>query len=71
MYSWVIGNAAGPTLVIDSAPASAVSGATEEITVSWTGATLGEWHLGAVRHSGPEGSFLGRTLVEVDNRASP
>jgi subtilisin family serine protease len=71
MFSWVIADATGDTLVIDSAPTAAVSGTTETIQVSWTGATAGQWHFGAVRHNGPEGSILGRTLVEVDNRASP
>jgi hypothetical protein len=68
MWSWVIPDAEGGNLVIDSAPDEAVIGTTGTIQVSWTGATLGEWHLGAVRHNGPPGSNLGRTLVEVDNR---
>jgi hypothetical protein len=37
------------------------------VDVSWTGATTGQWHLGAVSHNrGSE--MLGLTLVEVDNR---
>jgi hypothetical protein len=35
--------------------------------VSWSGATLGEWHLGAVSHTGDVG-LMGLTLVDVDNR---
>ena len=35
--------------------------------MSWTGATDGEWHLGAVSHTGPDG-LLGLTLIDVDNR---
>ena len=49
------------------APASASTGATGTVDVSWAGAAAGEWHLGAVSHS--DGSnLLGLTLIEVDNR---
>ena len=67
MYAWVVSATPGGNMSIDSAPASATTGATEDINVSWTGATAGEWHLGAVSHAGPDG-LLGLTLVEVDNR---
>jgi subtilisin family serine protease len=67
MYSWAISATPGGNLAIDSAPASATIGATETIDLSWTGATAGEWHLGAVSHTGPSG-LMGLTLVEVDNR---
>jgi subtilisin family serine protease len=67
MYSWAISETAGGNLTIDSAPTSATLGATGTVTVSWTGATAGQWHLGAVSHNrGSE--VLGLTLVEVDNR---
>jgi subtilisin family serine protease len=68
MWSWIISGAPGGNLVIESEPADAVIATTGTIDVSWTGATAGQWHLGAVRHNGPGGSHLGRTLVEVDNR---
>jgi subtilisin family serine protease len=69
MWSWAIPEApGGGNLSIDSAPTSATIGTTGTIELSWTGATAGEWHLGAVVHNGPGGSRLGRTLVEVDNR---
>ncbi len=70
MYSWVIpaDDDPGGSLVIDSAPTSATSGAVGTIQVSWTGATAGQWHFGAVTHTGPGGEVIGRTLVEVDNR---
>ncbi len=55
-------------LVITSEPRRGLPRHEGTSTVSWTGATAGEWHLGAVRHNGPAGSFLGLTLVEVDNR---
>jgi len=67
LYAWVISATPGGNLVIDSAPAAATIGVAETIAVSWTGATAGEWHLGAVSHTGDSG-LMGLTLVEVDNR---
>jgi subtilisin family serine protease len=67
MYTWVISATPGGNLIIDSAPTSATLGATETIDLSWTGATAGEWHLGAVSHTGDVG-LMGLTLVDVDNR---
>jgi subtilisin family serine protease len=67
MYTWAISETPGGNLTIDSAPTSATIGETGTVTVSWTGATAGQWHLGAVSHNrGSE--VLGLTLVEVDNR---
>ena len=37
MWSWIVPNATGGSLTIDSAPASAVTGATGTVTVGWTG----------------------------------
>jgi hypothetical protein len=67
MYSWIISETPGGNLMIDSAPSSATIGTTGTIDVSWTGATAGQWHLGAVSHTGPSG-LMGLTLVNVDNR---
>jgi hypothetical protein len=67
MYAWVVSATPGGNLSIDGAPTAAVIGATETIDVSWTGATAGQWHLGAVSHTGDAG-LMGLTLVEVDNR---
>jgi subtilisin family serine protease len=67
MYTWIISATPGGNLVIDSAPASATLGATETVDVSWTGATAGQWHLGAVSHTGDVG-LMGLTLIDVDNR---
>jgi hypothetical protein len=67
MYSWAIPSATGGSLQIDSAPTAAVIATTETIDVSWTGATLGEWHLGAVSHNS-DGEVIALTLVDVDNR---
>ncbi len=68
LFSWVVSNASGGNLSIDSQPEDAEVGTTGTIELSWTGATAGEWHLGAVLHHGVDGESLGRTLVEVDNR---
>jgi len=67
LYTWIISATPGGNLVIDSAPASATLGATETVDVSWTGATAGQWHLGAVSHTGDVG-LMGLTLIDVDNR---
>jgi subtilisin family serine protease len=67
MYSWVVSATPGGSVTVDSAPAAAMVGATEPIDLSWTGATAGEWHLGAVSHSDASG-LMGLTLVDVDNR---
>jgi subtilisin family serine protease len=67
LYSWVVSATPGGNLVIDSAPTSASSGSIDAIDLSWTGATAGEWHLGAISHTGDAG-LLGLTLINVDNR---
>ena len=67
MYTWDISRTPGGNLSIDRAPPSATIGATETIDLSWTRATRGAWHLGAVSHTGDVG-LMGVTLVEVDNR---
>ena len=54
------------SLVIDSEPANATIGETGTIDVSWTGATLGQWWLGAVTHK-TGATVMGRTLVNVNN----
>lgn len=67
MYSWIISATPGGNLTIDSAPTSATLGAVESIDVSWSGAAAGQWHLGAVSHTGDSG-LMGLTLIDVDNR---
>jgi subtilisin family serine protease len=67
MYSWVISATPGGNLSVDSAPTSAALATTGTVDVSWTGATAGQWHLGAVSHTGDVG-LMGLTLVNVDNR---
>jgi subtilisin family serine protease len=67
LYAWIVSATPGGNMTVDSAPASATLGATETVSVSWTGATAGEWHLGAVSHADANG-LIGLTLIEVDNR---
>ena len=67
LHSWMISATPGGSLNIDSAPASATSGTTGTIDLSWSGATAGQWRFGAVSHTGPTG-LMGLTLIEVDNR---
>ena len=64
---WDVPLASGGSLVIDSAPASAVLGATGTIDLSWSGLTSGTEYLGAVSHSDASG-LMGLTLVGVDTR---
>ena len=67
LYEWAIPAAPGGNLVIDSAPTTAAIATVGTVDVSWTGATAGQWHLGAVSHTGDAG-LMGLTLIEVDNR---
>lgn len=67
MYSWAISATPGGNMTVDAAPTSATIGTTGQVDVSWIGATAGEWHLGAVSHTGDAG-VMGVTLVDVDNR---
>lgn len=67
LYTWVVSATPGGSLTIDSAPTTVTSGDTADIEASWTGATAGSWHLGAVSHSNDSG-LLALTVVDVDNR---
>ncbi|HEY6634930.1 MAG TPA: S8 family serine peptidase, partial [Acidimicrobiia bacterium] len=67
LYTWAISATPGGNMLIGSAPTAATLGATETIQVDWTDAAAGEWHLGAVSHTG-EAGLMGLTLVDVDNR---
>ena len=68
LYTWAVSATPGGTLLIDSAPTAAVSGTTGTVQASWTGATLGQWHFGAVSHNDDAG-VIDLTLVDVDNRS--
>jgi subtilisin family serine protease len=65
LETWDVSATPGGSLVIDSAPASATAGATETISLSWSGLAAGSHYLGAVSHTGDSG-LMGLTLVEVD-----
>ena len=65
LQSWVVPAASGGSLVVDSAPAAAVLGATGTINLSWTGLTAGTSYLGAVSHN-DGGGMIGLTAVTVD-----
>lgn len=67
LYSWVISSLPGSNLVVDSAPASATLGTLDSVQVSWSGATLGQWYLGAVSHH-RDADVIGLTLINIDNR---
>ncbi|HEY93676.1 MAG TPA: S8 family serine peptidase, partial [Dehalococcoidia bacterium] len=67
LYTWAISATPGGNLIIDSAPTSAMIGTIETVDIGWTGAAAGQWHLGAVSHTGDVG-LMGLTLVDVDNR---
>jgi subtilisin family serine protease len=67
LYSWVVSATPGGNMSVDLAPAEATLGATGTVDISWTGAAAGQWHFGAISHTGP-GGLLGLTTVEVDNR---
>lgn len=65
LESWDVPMASGGSLSINSAPTSAVVGATETIEVEWSGLTGGTEYLGAVSHTGDSG-LMGLTLIGVD-----
>ncbi|MFZ7111693.1 MAG: S8 family peptidase [Desulfatiglandales bacterium] len=67
LYTWAVSATPGGNLTIDSAPSSATIGAVGTVDISWTGATTGQWHLGAVSHTGNV-DLMGLTLIDVDNR---
>lgn len=62
LFSWAVGGSAGADFTVD-APAAAVLGATEAITVSWTGLEAGNKYLGAVLYSGGNPGY---TLVNIN-----
>jgi hypothetical protein len=63
LFSWSIADGAGNMSV--TAPPSATLGATETITVDWTGLEAGTKYLGAVSHNDAT-DRIGVTLVRID-----
>jgi subtilisin family serine protease len=51
--------------VISAAPAAAVAGTSEIVTVDYTGLTLGTRHLGVVQHN-DGGGEIARTIIDID-----
>lgn len=71
LYTWIVSATPGGNMAVNNQmPTTVSSGQTIDLDVSWTGATAGQWHLGAVSHSDGAG-LLSLTLVDVDNRAVP
>ncbi len=64
VHNWVVPLTPGGSLVVDSAPTSAVVGATGTVSISWSGLTAGSTYLGAVSHRDATG-IIGLTLVDV------
>jgi hypothetical protein len=70
MWTWIVPDTSGGSLVVDSAPTSATQGATEPVAMSWSGLTTGtdsDWYLGAVSHL-QDSNLVGLTLVNADSR---
>ena len=63
LFSWAFGPDTGNMTVYP--PAAATLGATETVTVDWTGLSEGTKYLGAVSHSDST-DVLGLTLVNIE-----
>ena len=70
MYFWVLSKILGDNMVVDAAPASAVSGKSGTININWSGAAEYEWHIGAIFHT-RNGILQGSTILNVYNRVLP
>ena len=64
LFSWAVPASPGSSNMTLTAPASATLGATESITVDWSGLDSGTKYLGAVSHS-DAGGIIDLTLVSV------
>jgi subtilisin family serine protease len=64
LQSWLVPNATGGSLVIDSAPTEAVIGTTGTIDLSWANLVAGGSYLGAVTHHDDAG-LIATTVVNV------
>lgn len=64
LFDWSVSATPGGNMSVDSAPASAVSGTTGTVDVSWSGVPSGK-HLGAVSHS-DGGGIIDLTVVSVE-----
>lgn len=66
LFSWLVGADMGNMTVV--APAAATLGATETVTVNWTGLDAGAKYLGAVSHD-DGGGVIGVTLVNISTES--
>ena len=64
LFKWVLGSTAAGNMTVN-APATAVTGATGTINLSFTGLTAGTKYLGSVVYSGVAG-LPNPTIVRVD-----
>lgn len=64
LSTWIVPPAGGGSLSLDSAPTTAIAGATGTVQVSWTGLAPDGAYLGAVSHSDADG-VMSLTLVDV------
>jgi hypothetical protein len=64
LYTWLLGNTDAGNMTV-SAPASATTGATGAINLSFSGLTAGQKYLGSVAYSGSAG-LPNPTIVRVD-----
>jgi hypothetical protein len=64
LFSWVLGSAAAGNMIV-TAPASATTGATDAINLTFSGLTAGTKYLGSVAYSGVTG-LPSPTIVRVD-----
>jgi hypothetical protein len=62
LFSWAVGTGSDPNLTVDG-PDTAVLGATETISVSWSGLATGNKYLGAVVYSNGNPGY---TLVNIN-----
>jgi subtilisin family serine protease len=65
LFSWSFSATPGSSNMTLTAPAAATLGATEPVTVDWSGLDAGTKYLGAVSHS-DAGGLLDLTLIAVD-----
>jgi subtilisin family serine protease len=63
LFTWVLGDADAGNLTV-TAPATATLGATEPITLAWTGLTVGTRYLGSVSYDNGTDE-IGQTLVNI------
>ncbi len=69
LFAWNVPLDTDGSLTVTAAPTSAVAGGTGTVEIAWSGLEPDTLYLGAVSHTGPDGS-LGLTIVGVDSSAT-